>query len=53
VAPTEIVSVENVLEKLLRGELDTNMRFDEICQLLQAKGFRIRVSGSPSYIYEI
>ena len=38
--------MEKTLEKLLRGESDTNIRFDEICQLLQAKGFRMRVSGS-------
>ena len=40
------MSVEKTLEKLLRGESDTNIRFDELCHLLQAKGFRMRVSGS-------
>jgi predicted RNA binding protein YcfA (HicA-like mRNA interferase family) len=40
------MSVEKTLEKLLRGESDANIRFDEICQLLQTKGFRMRVSGS-------
>ena len=40
------MSVEKILEKLLRGESDANLRFDEICHLLQAKGFRMRVSGS-------
>jgi predicted RNA binding protein YcfA (HicA-like mRNA interferase family) len=40
------VSVEKTLEKLLRGTSDANFRFDEICDLLQAKGFRMRVSGS-------
>ena len=40
------MSMEKTLEKLLRDESDTNIRFDEICQLLQAKGFRMRVSGS-------
>jgi len=40
------MSVEKTLEKLVRGESDANIRFDEICQLLQAKGFRMRVSGS-------
>ena len=40
------VSVDKTLEKLLRGESDANIRFDEICQLLEAKGFRMRVSGS-------
>jgi predicted RNA binding protein YcfA (HicA-like mRNA interferase family) len=40
------VSVEQTLEKLLRGASDANIRFDELCRLLQAKGFRMRVSGS-------
>ena len=40
------MSVEKTLEKLLRGESDANIRFEELCHLLQAKGFRMRVSGS-------
>jgi len=40
------VSVDKTLEKLLRGASDANIRFGEICDLLQAKGFRMRVSGS-------
>ena len=40
------MSVDKILEKLLRGQSDANVRFDDICQLLQAKGFRMRVSGS-------
>ena len=40
------MSVEKTLQKLLHGQSDANIRFDEICQLLQAKGFRMRVSGS-------
>jgi len=40
------VSVEKTLEKLFRGTSDANFRFDEICDLLQAKGFQMRVSGS-------
>ncbi|HEV7924978.1 MAG TPA: type II toxin-antitoxin system HicA family toxin [Verrucomicrobiae bacterium] len=40
------MSTEKTLEKLLRGESDTNIRFEELCRLLQAKGFRMRVSGS-------
>lgn len=40
------MSVAKILEKLLRGESDANIRFDELCHLLQAKGFRMRVSGS-------
>jgi predicted RNA binding protein YcfA (HicA-like mRNA interferase family) len=39
-------NVEKILDKLLRGESDANLRFDELCHLLQAKGFRMRVSGS-------
>jgi predicted RNA binding protein YcfA (HicA-like mRNA interferase family) len=40
------MSVEKILEKLIRGESDVNIRFEELCQLLQAKGFRMRVKGS-------
>ncbi len=40
------MSVDKILEKLLRGQSDANIGFDDICQLLQAKGFRMRVSGS-------
>ena len=40
------MSVEKTVQKLLRGESDANIRFDELCHLLQAKGFRMRVSGS-------
>ena len=40
------MSVEKTLEKLLRGESEANIRFDKICQVLQAKGFRMRMSGS-------
>ena len=39
-------NVEKILEKLLRGESDANLRFDELCHLLQVRGFRMRVSGS-------
>ena len=40
------MSVNKTLEKLLRGASDSNIRFDEICHVLQAKGFRMPVSGS-------
>jgi hypothetical protein len=40
------MSVENTLEKLLRGQSDANIRFEELCHLLQARDFRMRVSGS-------
>ena len=39
-------NIEKIIEKLLRGESDANIRFEELCHLLQAKGFRMRVSGS-------
>jgi len=40
------MNVEKTLEQLLRGESDANISFEELCHLLQAKGFRMRVSGS-------
>jgi hypothetical protein len=40
------MSAEKTAEKLLRGDTDSNIRFEELCHLLTAKGFRMRVSGS-------
>ena len=40
------MSAEKTLDKILRGDSDANIRFEELCHLLQAKGFRMRVSGS-------
>jgi predicted RNA binding protein YcfA (HicA-like mRNA interferase family) len=40
------MSVEKTLEKLLRGESDANIRFEELSHLLLAKGFQMRASGS-------
>ena len=40
------MSVEKILDRILRGDSDANIRFDELCHLLQAKGFRMRVNGS-------
>jgi predicted RNA binding protein YcfA (HicA-like mRNA interferase family) len=40
------MSAEKTLEKILRGDSDANIRFEELCHLLQAKGFRMRISGS-------
>jgi two-component sensor histidine kinase len=46
------MSLQKILEKLLRGESDANLRFDEVCQLLVAKGFRMRVSGSHRHFHQ-
>ena len=43
---SERMSVEKTIEELLRGESDANIRFNELCHLLEAKGFRIRTQGS-------
>jgi hypothetical protein len=40
------MSVDKTLQKLLHGDSDANIRFEELCRLLQAKGFHMRVSGS-------
>ncbi|MGD0746165.1 MAG: type II toxin-antitoxin system HicA family toxin [Verrucomicrobiota bacterium] len=40
------MSAEKTLNKILRGDSGANIRFEELCRLLQAKGFRMRVSGS-------
>jgi len=43
---TKAMSAEKTLDKILRGDSDANIRFEELCHLLQAKGFRMRVNGS-------
>jgi predicted RNA binding protein YcfA (HicA-like mRNA interferase family) len=40
------MSAEKTLDKILRADSDANIRFEELCHLLQAKGFRMRVNGS-------
>jgi hypothetical protein len=40
------MSADKTLDKILHGDSDTNLRFEESCHLLQAKGFRMRVNGS-------
>jgi hypothetical protein len=40
------MSAQKTLEKILRGDADTNIRFEELTHLLEAKGFRMRISGS-------
>jgi predicted RNA binding protein YcfA (HicA-like mRNA interferase family) len=40
------MSAEKTLDKILRGDSDANIRFEELCHLLQAKGFRMRMNGS-------
>jgi len=40
------MSLDKTIEKLRHGETDTNVRFDVLCHLLQAKGFRMRTQGS-------
>jgi predicted RNase H-like HicB family nuclease len=40
------MSAQKTLEKILRGDSDTSIRFEELAHLLEAKGFRMRISGS-------
>ena len=40
------MSADKTLDKILRGDSDANIRFEELCHLLLAKGFRMRVNGS-------
>jgi hypothetical protein len=37
---------EQLLQGILRGRSDANIRFDELCRLLQHLGFAERVRGS-------
>jgi hypothetical protein len=40
------MGTDKILDQILRGDSDTNIRFEELCHLLLAKGFRMRVAGS-------
>jgi hypothetical protein len=46
IVPKPAMSAEKKLEKVLRGDSDANIRFEELCLLLQSRGFRMRVNGS-------
>ncbi|MBI5349903.1 MAG: type II toxin-antitoxin system HicA family toxin [Chloroflexi bacterium] len=37
---------DKILDKLLRGASDTNIDFDDLCQMLRRLGFEERVRGS-------
>ena len=37
---------EQLLQRILRGRSDANIRFDELCALLEGLGFVERVRGS-------
>ena len=37
--------VGRTLERILRGTSDANVRFDDLCQLLQRLGFAERIKG--------
>ena len=39
-----------LLQRILSGQSDANIRFDELCTLLRAMGFDERIRGSH-YIY--
>lgn len=40
------MSTQKTLDKILAGNADVNVRFEELCALLTAKGFRMRSEGS-------
>lgn len=39
------MSTQKALKKVLVGDADANVRFEEPCALLTAKGFRMRSEG--------
>lgn len=42
---------DKLLEKILSGRADANIRFDDLCNLLRRNGFAMHVSGSH-HIFE-
>ncbi len=41
-----MMSIDKITSQLLRGGSNATIHFEELCHLLQSKGFRMRVSGS-------
>lgn len=39
------MSMDKVLERVLSGASDANIRFDDLCQLLRSLNFEMRVCG--------
>jgi len=39
------MSMDKVLERVLSGASDANIRFDDLCQLLRSLNFEMRVRG--------
>jgi len=39
-------SYDKLIARLLQGDADTNMAFDDLCNLLQRLGFEMRTRGS-------
>jgi predicted RNA binding protein YcfA (HicA-like mRNA interferase family) len=37
---------EKLFEKIIKGESDANIDFDDLCKLLQKMGFTMRINGS-------
>ncbi len=42
---------EKLLSQVVRGTSDSNISFDDLCQLLQRIGFNLRIRGSH-YIFD-
>lgn len=41
-----VMGAEKTLARLLSGNADASIRFDDLCQLLESLGFEKRVRGS-------
>jgi hypothetical protein len=41
-----MASRKKILEKILQGNADRNIDFDDLCKVLDAMGFKSRIKGS-------
>jgi predicted RNA binding protein YcfA (HicA-like mRNA interferase family) len=39
-------SPEKIIQKILAGNADANIKFSELCKVLQHYGFQLRIKGS-------
>jgi hypothetical protein len=45
------MSVEKILHKIIRGESDANIRFEDLCLTASCKGISDARFRQPSYVY--
>jgi len=45
-------STEKIIQKILAGNADANIKFSDLCKVLQHYGFHLRIKGSHHIFYK-